>query len=197
MQIERTAIVAKGAKIGKNTIIWHFAQVRENATIGKNCIISKGCYIDHDVKIGNNVKIQNNSSIYYKAIIEDGVFIGPHVILTNDKVPRSLDKKGNLKKDRDWKAETTIVKEGASIGAGSVILPGITIERYAMIGAGSVVTKNVLDHCLVYGNPATQKGYACKCGQKIIKMVDEQKSKLVLECNRCNSKTIIRKEDKK
>ena len=196
MQIVGTAVVSKDAKIGENTRIWHFAQVRENSVIGKNCIISKGCYIDHDVEIGNNVKIQNNSSIYYKAIIEDGVFIGPHVILTNDKTPRSIDTKGNLKTNLDWKAETTVVKEGASIGAGSVILPGITIGRYAMIGAGSVVTKNVSDHCLVYGNPAAQKGYACRCGQKITKM-DEQKSKLILECDKCGSKTTLRKEDKK
>ena len=196
MGIHNTAEVSKKAKIGNNTYIWHHSQVRENAKIGNNCIIGKNAYIDHDVEIGNNVKIQNNSSIYYKAMIEDGVFIGPHVILTNDKTPRSIDTKGNLKTDRDWKAETTIVKEGASIGAGSVILPGITIGGHAMIGAGSVVTKNVPDHCLVYGNPAVQKGYACRCGQKITKM-DEQKSKLILECDRCGSKTIIREEDKK
>ena len=184
MFIEKTAIVSKDVKIGRNTKVWHLAQIREHAEIGDNCIIGKNCYIDHHVKIGNNVKIQNNSSIYYMALIEDRAFIGPHAVITNDKSPRAIDKKGNLKTEKEWKAEKTTIKEGASIGAGSILLPGITIGRYSMTGAGSIVTKDVRDYTLVYGNPAKFMGYVCKCGKKIVK-VEEKSGKIILKCPAC------------
>jgi len=184
MFIHKTAIISKDVKIGKNTKVWHLTQIRENAEIGDNCIIGKNCYIDHHVRIGDNVKIQNNSSIYYMALIEDGVFIGPHVIITNDKIPRAIDKKGNLKTEKEWKAEKTTIKNGASIGAGSILLPGLTIGRYSMIGAGSIVTKDVGDYALVYGNPAKFMGYVCKCGEKIIK-AEENANEKILNCFKC------------
>ena len=165
--IHPTADVSKQAEIGKNTKIWHLSQVRENAAIGQNCILGKNVYIDHDVKIGNNVKIQNNSSIYYGSEIEDGVFIGPNVCLTNDKNPRAITEKGKLKRDSDWEVDKILVKKGASIGAGSILLPGITVGEFAMIGSGSVVTKDVPDFGLVYGNPAELKGYVDKKGNKV------------------------------
>ena len=165
--IHPTAEVSKDASLGENVKVWHQAVIREHASLGDNCIVSKGVYIDHHVKIGNNVKIQNNVSLYFEAIIEDGVFIGPHVILTNDKIPRAIDEKGNLKGASDWKAHKTTIKKGASIGAGSILLPGITIGEYAMIGAGSLVTKNVPDFALVYGCPAMIKGRVDKAGNKI------------------------------
>lgn len=160
-----TAEVSEKAKIGKNTKIWHYVQIREGAQIGENCVLGKEVYIDFDVKIGNNVKIQNRASIYHGVILEDGVFIGPHVCFTNDKVPRAIDEKGNLKSDSNWKVGKILVKEGASIGAGSVILPGITIGEYAMIGAGSVVTKDVPGYTLIYGNPAKTHGKVDKKGR--------------------------------
>ena len=162
-----TAIISKDAKIGKSTKVWHFSQIREGALIGQNCVIGKNVYIDKDVKIGSNVKIQNNSSIYHGSTIEDGVFIGPHVCLTNDKNPRAIKEDGSLKNDGDWEEGKILIKNGASIGAGSIILPNVTIGQFALIGAGSVVTKNVPDYGLVYGNPAKLHGYIDKTGKKV------------------------------
>lgn len=159
--------VHKTAEIGKNTKIWHYVQIRENVTIGENCIIGKNVYIDFEVVIGNNCKIQNNCSIYHKTIIEDGVFIGPHVVITNDKNPRAIDKKGKLKSLSDWKAGKVLIGYGASIGAGSIILPDVTIGKFAMVGAGSLVSHNVADFALVYGNPARVHGKVDESGMKV------------------------------
>lgn len=156
--VHKTAEVSKKAKIGRGTKIWHLVQIREDVEIGENCIIGKNVYIDFGVKIGNNCKIQNNCSIYHGTIIEDGVFIGPHVVCTNDKYPRAINPDGSLKEDSDWIAGKINVKKGASIGANVTILPNITVGKYAMVGGGSVVTKNVGDHELVYGNPARKRG---------------------------------------
>jgi UDP-2-acetamido-3-amino-2,3-dideoxy-glucuronate N-acetyltransferase len=166
--IHNSANVSDKAKIGKDTKIWNWVQVRENASIGNNSIISKGVYIDFGVKIGNNVKIQNNVSVYHGVTIEDGVFIGPHVCFTNDKIPRAINPDGKLKDNSDWKVSPIIVKEGASIGANSVILPGVIIGRFALIGSGSVVTKDIPDFALAYGNPAIIVGIVCKCGNKLV-----------------------------
>lgn len=159
-----TAEISDKAEIGKNTKIWHYVQIRENVHIGENCILGKGVYVDFGVKIGNNVKIQNGVDVFHGVTIEDGVFVGPHVCFTNDKNPRAIDEHGELKGNDDWKVEETVVKKGASIGANSTILPGITIGEYAMIGSGSVVTKDVPDNCLVYGNPARIHGSVDKKG---------------------------------
>ncbi|MBS3146802.1 N-acetyltransferase [Candidatus Woesearchaeota archaeon] len=168
VQIHPTAEVSNTAQIGENTKIWHQSQIREEAKIGKNCIFGKNVYIDKNVIIGNNVKIQNNVSVYDGVIIEDGVFVGPHVSFTNDKIPRAINPNGSLKLEQsDWKIDKTIVKKGSSIGCGSIILCGTTIGRFALVGAGSVVTKDIPDHALVYGNPARIRGYVCICGKKL------------------------------
>lgn len=180
--IHQTAEIDKTAKIGKNSKIWHFALIREGVVLGKNCIIGKGVYIDHDVVIGDNCKIQNHVSIYFQTLIEKNVFIGPNACFTNDKIPRATSPVGKQKNKNDWKSEKIIIKEGASIGAGSIILPGITIGKWAMIGAGSLVSKNVPDYGLVYGSPAMTKGYVCPCGLKLI----QKKSLLV--CLKCDFK---------
>ena len=144
--IHPTAIIHSIKKIGSGTKIWVNAQIRENVTIGKKCIISKDVYIDKNVKVGNFCKIQNGVSIYDGVTISNNVFVGPHVCFTNDKVPRAFNKK--------WKIIKTIINEGASIGANSTIVCGITVGKYSMIAAGSVVTKNVNAFTLVAGNPA-------------------------------------------
>jgi UDP-2-acetamido-3-amino-2,3-dideoxy-glucuronate N-acetyltransferase len=165
--IHPTADVSPDAKIGTNVKIWHQAQVREGAIIGNNCIIAKNVYIDKNVEIENNCKIQNNSSIYHKTKLENGVFIGPHCILTNDKNPRAISNEKEIKISDKWSEGKILVKEGASLGAGAIVLPDITIGKYALIGAGSIITKNVPDYGLIYGNPARLKGFVCKCGNKI------------------------------
>lgn len=157
--IHASATVSDHATIGENTKVWINAQIRENAEIGRNCIISKDTYIDHGVKIGNGVKIQNGVSVFSGVTIEDNVFVGPNAAFTNDYCPRAFD--------AGWQVSETLVKEGASIGANATIVCNTVIGRYAMIGAGSVVTKDVPDHALVVGNPARMIGYVCKCGQRL------------------------------
>lgn len=154
-----TAHIADNAQIGKDTKIWINVQVREDAEIGESCIISKDSYIDHAVKIGNHVKIQNGVSVYHGVTIEDEVFIGPNAAFTNDYYPRA--------QNPNWQVRETLVKKGASLGANCTIICGHTIGEYAMVGAGSVVTKDVPAYTLVVGNPARPMGNVCKCGERI------------------------------
>jgi len=167
VRIHPTADVAPDAQIGDGTSIWNQSQVREGARIGAGCIIGKNVYVDVGVVIGSNVKIQNNASVYHGVTIEDGVFVGPHVCFTNDRVPRAVNPDGSLKRDEDWSVVLIRVRSGAAIGANSTILPGVTIGRWAMVGAGSVVTRDVDDHALVVGNPAYRLGSVCSCGEPL------------------------------
>jgi len=158
--VHPTAEVSEKAKLGYGTRIWHHCQVREDAVIGENCILGKNVYVDFGVRIGSNVKLQNNVSVYHGVTIGDDVFIGPGVCFTNDLYPRA----------RVWNPERVVetqVRKGASIGANSTIVCGVTIGEHAMVGAGSVVTRDVPAHALVYGNPARVRGYVCSCGTKM------------------------------
>ncbi|MBI4758454.1 MAG: N-acetyltransferase [Chloroflexi bacterium] len=165
--IHPTAFVSSEAQIGPGIRVWHHCQVRERAVVGANCILGKGVYVDAGVIIGNNVKVQNGASLYRGVTLEDGVFIGPHACLTNDCYPRAITPQGRLKTDKDWEAGLILVKYGASIGAGAIILPNVTIGRFAMVGAGSVVTHDVPDHGLALGVPARLVGHVCSCGRRL------------------------------
>ncbi len=165
--IHPTADVSPEATIGAGTRIWNDAQVREGAVVGEECILGKDVYIDRDVVVGNRVKIENHASLYRGVRVEDGVFIGPHAVFANDRYPRAINREGRLLDDDDWRPKPTLVRYGASVGAGSVILPGVTIGRWAMVGAGSLVTRDVPDRALVIGRPARLAGYVCECGRPL------------------------------
>jgi acetyltransferase-like isoleucine patch superfamily enzyme len=181
--IHETAIVEEGAQLGEGTRVWHFAHIRKGAKIGKNGNIGKDVYIDTNVIIGDNCKIQNFASLYHGLIVGNNVFIGPHVCFTNDLFPRASI----------WNEERlvkTVVKDGVSIGANSTIIAGITIGEYAMIGAGAVVTKDVPNRALVFGNPARLRGFVCECGIKLEKQ-SKKKNLVLLLCPQCKKEVSI------
>lgn len=154
--------------------MWHHAQIREGASIGRNCIIGKGVYVDAGVSIGDNVKIQNYVSVYHGVSLEDGVFVGPHVCFTNDMRPRAVNPDGSLKAADDWVLSPTLVRRGAALGANATIRCGITIGEWAMVGLGSVVTRDVPAHGLAYGNPAQLHGFVCACGEVMQKECQDE-----------------------
>lgn len=155
--VDPTAIVDQPSDIGEGTKIWHFSHVMPNCKIGNNCILGQNVHVANGVQVGNNVKIQNNVSLYTGVELEDDVFCGPSMVFTNVINPRShVNRKSEYQK--------TLVKRGASLGANSTIVCGVTIGRYAFVGAGAVVTKDVPDHALVAGVPARQIGWVCQCG---------------------------------
>jgi acetyltransferase-like isoleucine patch superfamily enzyme len=166
IKIHPQAEVSSDALIGDGTMIWRNAQVRERARIGQQCIIGQGVYVEYDVTLGDRVKVQNNASLYNGLELEEGVFVGPHVVFTNDKVPRAITPSGALKSADDWVVGATRVRYGAAIGACAVVVTGVEIGRWAMVGSGAVVTKNVPDHALVVGNPARVIGWVSASGAR-------------------------------
>jgi UDP-2-acetamido-3-amino-2,3-dideoxy-glucuronate N-acetyltransferase len=150
LQIDSSAVIGPGTKV------WDYTQIRENTVIGSNCVIGRNVYIGPGVIIGDNCKIQNNALIYEPAVLEDGVFIGPAVVITNDKHPRAVNADGTLKSATDWEIVGVRVRKGAAIGANSVCIAPVEIGEWALVGAGSVVTKNVEAKTIVAGNPAVR-----------------------------------------
>lgn len=152
--------IDEGASIGQGTHIWHFCHIMGSAVIGEGCNIGQNVFVDAHVRIGNGCKLQNNVSVYRHVTLEDNVFCGPSMVFTNVYNPRAYIKKMD-------QARPTLVREGATLGANCTIVCGITVGRYAFVGAGSVVTRDVPDHALVYGSPAKIRGWACLCGEKL------------------------------
>jgi UDP-2-acetamido-3-amino-2,3-dideoxy-glucuronate N-acetyltransferase len=174
--VHESSYVDDGVQIGAGTRIWHFCHILTGVQIGRDCRIGQNVVIGPRVSIGNNVKIQNNVSVYQGVTLEDDVFCGPSMVFTNVLTPRS-----NHPRNTPNDFANTLVKRGASIGANATIVCGNTIGSYALIGAGAVVTKDVPDHAIVAGNPASQRGWACACGC-VLKFVEQ--CAVCVECNR-------------
>ena len=156
--VHETSLIGDRVRVGDDTRIWQFCNIMDDVEIGENCNIGQNVFIESGVKLGNHVKVKNNISLYQGVECEDDVFLGPNCVFTNVNNPRSfIEKKDQIKK--------TIVHKGATIGANATIICGHSIGRYAFVGAGSVVTRDVKDYELVVGNPAKAIGYVCKCGQ--------------------------------
>ncbi len=183
--VHPTASVSPTASIGERTRIWHWTQVGDGARIGDDCIVGSGVYVDRGVVIGNKVKIQTGAQLYRGAVVEDGVFVGPNVCLTNDRYPRAVTPDGQLKTDADWVQGTTRVGYGASLGAGAILLPDVTVGRFAMVGAGALVVTDVPDHALVVGSPARLVGYVCACGQRLLPL--DESDPEVWACRGCEA----------
>lgn len=182
-----TAVV-ESSDIGDGTKIWHFAHVRQGSKIGKNCNVGKSVYVDTEARIGDNVKIQNFVSVYKGVVIEDDVFVGPSATFTNDLYPRAFV----------WDEEhvvPTLVRRGASIGANSTVICGVTIGEYAMVGAGSVVSRDVPPFSLVLGNPADVRNWICYCGRKLENVLKESETATVYRCDACGREVEIKKRD--
>jgi len=173
-----SAFVDEGATIGKGTKIWHFCHIMGGAQIGENCVLGQNVFVSGKAKIGNNVHIQNNVSVYDLVTLEDGVFCGPSMVFTNVLNPRSEVRRA-IEEYR-----STLVKHGATIGANATIVCGHTIGKYAFVGAGSVVTKDIPDYAIVYGNATRIAGWMCKCGEKLSFVNDEG----LAECKKCTEK---------
>lgn len=168
--VHESSYVDEGAKIGRNTKIWHFCHVQRGAVIGENCSLGQNVNISNNVTIGNGCKLQNNVSVYEGVELEDYVFCGPSCVFTNDLTPRAKYPKGPAGYKR------TLLKTGASVGANATIVCGNTIGSWAMIASGAVVTKDVKNHALMAGIPAKQIGWVCECGAVL---------KRGLSCNAC------------
>lgn len=167
------ASIVDSTEIGSGTRIWAFTHVLKNVSIGSNCNIGEQCFVESGAKIGDNVTLKNGNMVWDGVTLEDGVFVGPAVVFTNDLFPRSprLPQVRGRYTNQDWLVPT-LVKHGASLGAGAIIIAGVTIGEYAMIGAGSVVTKDVPPHALILGNPGRIRGWVCQCGQRLT--IEEQ-----------------------
>ena len=167
-RIHPTADIESDVIVGAGTSIWHRAQVRRGARIGSDSVVGRDAFIDEGVAIGSRVKIQNAALIYHGVTVEDGAFIGPNAILTNDRFPRAITATGERAAADDWVVSPIRVAFGASIGAGAVVVAGCSVGRFATVGAGAIVTRDVPDHQLVAGNPARGIGWVCACGHRLL-----------------------------
>ncbi len=194
--IHPTSDVADDATIGEGTRIWHQVQIRNGVSLGEQCNIGKGVFLDSGVVVGRRVKIQNYVSVYHGVTIEAGVFVGPHVCFTNDLTPRAITPDGELKAADDWVVTPTLVRTGAALGANSTIVCGVTIGAWAMVGAGSVVTRDVPDYGLVIGNPARLRGFVCACGHQLgAPYTEHPQDTISMTCPACHQVVTLSMQD--
>lgn len=179
--------IEEGTEIGKGTVVWHNSQIKKGAIIGEDCVIGHNCFINPGARIGNGVKLESNIDLWDKVVLEDYVFVGPSAVFTNDLNHRAKYPKKKFPQYGEWKS--TIIEEGASIGANATIICGNNIGKWALVGAGSVVTKNIPNYALAYGNPAKVNDWVCECGNKL----NFESNKAV--CKVCN-KEYIKEDDK-
>jgi acetyltransferase-like isoleucine patch superfamily enzyme len=186
-RVHLTADLEADLTVGPRTAIWHRAQIRAGAHIGADAIIGRDVFIDEGVRLGDRVKVQNGALIYHGVTVGDDVFIGPGAILTNDRRPRAFNEAGRLARTTDWTVTSTSIQSGASIGAGAVIVAGSDVGRYAMVGAGAVLTRPVPSHGLVVGNPARQIGWVCTCAERL---VADEGSEHEFHCAACDRRFV-------
>jgi acetyltransferase-like isoleucine patch superfamily enzyme len=190
--IHSTAEISAEARIGTGCKIWGQVHVREGAEIGPGCIIGAGAYVGAGVRLGRNCKVQNQALLYEGLELGDGVFVGPQVCFTNDMLPRAVNPDMSLKSADDWHLGQTRVHEGAAVGAQTVVITGVTIGRWALVGAGSVVRHDVPDYALVYGRPARIRGWVCESGHRVV--VEATPEGLLGRCDSCGATVNLPRE---
>lgn len=166
-RVHASAELEADVAVGPRTSIWNRAVLRKGVSLGAECIIGRDAFIDEGVRLGDRVKVQNGALIYHGVTVGNGVFIGPGAILTNDRYPRAITATGELARGDDWTVSPIDLADGCSIGAGAVVVAGTRVGRFATVGAGAIVTRDVPDYALVAGNPARRLGWVCACGSRL------------------------------
>ena len=166
-RVHASAELEADVSVGPRTSVWNRAVLRAGANLGAECIIGRDAFIDEGVRLGDRVKVQNGALIYHGVTVGNGVFIGPGAILTNDRYPRAITPTGDLARGDDWVVSPIELCDGCSIGAGAVVVAGTRVGRFATVGAGAIVTRDVPDYALVAGNPARRMGWVCACGTRL------------------------------
>jgi acetyltransferase-like isoleucine patch superfamily enzyme len=167
-RVHASAELEADVAVGPRTSVWNRAVLRKGAILGAECVIGRDAFIDEGVRLGNMVKVQNGALVYHGVTVGNGVFIGPGAILTNDLYPRAITATGELARGDDWTVSPIELHDGCSIGAGAVVVAGTVVGRFATVGAGAIVTRDVPDYALVAGNPARRMGWVCACGARLI-----------------------------
>jgi acetyltransferase-like isoleucine patch superfamily enzyme len=189
-RVHASAEIEADVTVGPRTSIWNRAVLRAGASLGAECIIGRDAFIDEGVRLGDRVKVQNGALVYHGVTVGSGVFIGPGAILTNDRYPRAVTATGELARGDDWTISPIELADGCSIGAGAVVVAGTRVGRFATVGAGAVVTRDVPDYALVAGNPARRLGWVCACGARLVgpmgaNAAPEPSPDALLACPRC------------
>lgn len=189
-RVHASAELEVDVSVGPRSSVWNRAVLRAGASIGADCIIGRDAFIDEGVHLGDRVKVQNGALVYHGVTVGNGVFIGPGAILTNDRFPRAITATGELARGDDWVVSPIELRDGCSIGAGAVVVAGTTVGRFATVGAGAIVTRDVPDFALVAGNPARLLGWVCACGSRLTDASGESsganpQSSTTMTCPRC------------